>query len=152
MNTKPCNFEQELLFSLHGMGSVWERMKTRWHCMFCLECRRRRSEFAAASRALMTLRPNSMALSPTIPGFRRSRLIICSAAIAIAAAVLSYYLSVRADPSLSPSIAQSGSNGVAGDRCTPSVSKGVRTTRILKPDPRKLKPKRPPGDETLITR
>jgi len=143
MNMKPCNFEQELLFSLHRMGSVWERMRMGWHCMFCPECRRRRAEFAAASRALMTLRPSSVALSPSIPGSRRTRLIMCSAAIAIAAAVLSYYLSLRMEPPQASSFAQADNDGiVSGGHCAPPAAEELKTSKVVKSTPRTFKSKR----------
>ena len=134
MNMKPCNFEQELLFSLHRMGSFWERMRMGWHCLFCPECRRRRAEFAAASRALMTLRPSSMPLTASLPGSRRTRLIMCSAAVAIAAAVLSYYLSVRMEPSMAPSFAQAGNTGAAtAGHCAPAEEADSKTADVIKP-------------------
>ena len=153
MNMKPCNFEQELLFSLHRMCSVWERMRMGWHCMFCPECRRRRSEFAAASRALMTLRPSSMALSPSIPGSRRTRLITCSAAVAIAAAVLSYYLSVRMESSTTSSFAQTGNGDASAvGHCAPPAGTELKAAKVPKLVPRSVKSKRAPGDKSLISR
>lgn len=93
MKLRACNHEQELLFSLHQMGTIFDRVKMGWHCLICPNCRQRRSELAVASKALMTLRPSSMPLSVALPSTRRTRLIMCSAAIAIAAALLAYYLS-----------------------------------------------------------
>lgn len=153
MNMKPCNFEQELLFSLHRMGTVWERMRMGWHCMFCPECRRRRAELAAASRALMTLRPSSLALSASVPGSRRTRLIMCSAAVAIAAAVLSYYLSVRMEPSLAPSFAQTGNNAAAGaGHCAPVAVDNGTASNAIKPTAREQKPKKTSSDNAVVSR
>lgn len=143
MKMQSCNFEQEILFSLHRMGTIWDRVRMGWHCLFCPECRRRRAEFAAASRAMMTLRPSSMALSPSVPGSRRTKLIMCSAAVAIAAAVLSYYLSLRSEPSVAPALAQTGSDGVStGSHCSPVVPNDSKSSSTVKPIARKLKLKR----------
>jgi hypothetical protein len=151
MNMKPCNFEQELLFSLHRMDTIWGRMRMGWHCMLCPECRRRRAEFAAASRALMTLRPNSLALTASLPGSRRTRLIMCSAAIAIAAAALSYYLTLRTESPQAPTFAQNGSTGVAAvSHCAPPTSNS--DVKVLKTAPVKLKSKRRSGDKALVSR
>ena len=124
MKTKPCSFEQELLFSLHRMGAVWERMKIGWHCLFCPDCRRRRAEFAAASKALMTLRPSSVAMSAAVPGTRRTRLIMCSAALAIAAAVLSYYLTVM-EHTPKPAVSLVGPVGTAKS-CAPVITDDIQ--------------------------
>ena len=135
MNMKPCNFDQELLFSLLRVGTVWERVRMGWHCLFCSECRLRRAEFAAASKALMTLRPSSAAMSAAVPGSSRTRLIMCSAALAVAAAVLSYYLSGGGMPFIGAEAAQAGSANAVGT-CDPVPAK------VTKKDPSAAKPGR----------
>ena len=106
MKQRACHYDQELLFSLHRMGGFFANVRVGWHCLVCPSCRRRRSEFAAASKALMTLRPSSMPLHAAMPGARRTRLIMCSAAIAIAASLFAYYLSVRSNETNAAAYAQ----------------------------------------------
>lgn len=93
MSMKPCPHEQDVLFVIHGMATTWQRCQVALHIFTCESCRRRRQEFVATSRALSALRPGfaSPGLSVAIPPRRRTRLILCSAAVAIAAAALSYY-------------------------------------------------------------
>jgi hypothetical protein len=90
---KPCIYEQEMLFGLHGMASGWQRVRAFFHRLGCASCRRRREEFALATRALASLGPAGPRALAIAPDVRRNRLILCSAAIAIAAAALSYYFS-----------------------------------------------------------
>jgi hypothetical protein len=89
----PCIREQDVLFAVHRIGPAWKRLFAALHCLRCEQCRTRKGEFRATTRALMTLRPSlAPAAFADVPGSKRSRLIMCSAAIAIAAAALSYYL------------------------------------------------------------
>ena len=139
MNMKPCNFDQELLFSLLRVGTVWERVRMGWHCLFCPECRHRRAEFAAASKALMTLRPSSAAMSAAVPGSSRTRLIMCSAALAVAAAVLSYYLSGGGLPFIG---AEAGSANAAAPCDVAPAKEAKKDPSAAKPGRKKTGPKR----------
>jgi hypothetical protein len=68
---------------------------------------------------------------------------MCSAAVAIAAAALSYYLSARLEPSLAPSMAQVGNvEAAAGGHCAPAAADDVKTSKVGRPSPRAVKQKK----------
>ena len=90
---KPCTYEQDLLFAIHGEATAWQKIRVFVHCLQCPSCRNRKREFVATSHLLMGLR-SMPALIPTthaVP-IRKRRLILCSAAVAVAAAAVSYYV------------------------------------------------------------
>lgn len=93
MSMRPCLHEQDVLFYVHGASSPFQRLRVTFHLLSCESCRQRREDYELTTRALNALRPGfaTPSLAAGAPPRRRTRLILCSAAVAIAAAALSYH-------------------------------------------------------------